>query len=92
MKQRFTSKQTSINSTKVPAVYSMKRAVDVMTGKTVVDIGGGRFDTAAEAARVYGAARRHESRRSPGLECCPVWSFDSSNTEKINFYLKSIDK
>lgn len=56
MKQRFTSKQTSINSTKAPAVYSMKRAVDVMTGKTVVDIGGGRFDTAAEAARVYGAA------------------------------------
>lgn len=50
MKQRFTSKQTSINSTKAPAVYSMKRAVNVMTGKTVVDIGGGRFDTAAEAA------------------------------------------
>lgn len=56
MKQRFTSKQTSINSIKSPAVYSMKRAVNVMTGKTVVDIGGGRFDTAAEAARVYGAA------------------------------------
>lgn len=56
MKQRFTSRQTSINSTKAPAIYSMKRAVDVMTGKTVVDIGGGRFDTAAEAARVYGAA------------------------------------
>lgn len=50
MKQRFTSKQTSINSIKAPAVYSMKRAVNVMTGKTVVDIGGGRFDTAAEAA------------------------------------------
>lgn len=50
MKQRFTSKQTSINSTKAPAVYSMKRAVNAMTGKTVVDIGGGRFDTAAEAA------------------------------------------
>lgn len=56
MKQRFTSKQTSINGTKAPAVYSMKRAVNVMTGKTVVDIGGGRFDTAVEAARVYGAA------------------------------------
>lgn len=40
MKQRFTSKQTSINSTKAPAVYSMKKAVNVMTGKTVVDIGG----------------------------------------------------
>lgn len=50
MKQSFTSKQTSINSTKAPAVYSMKRAVRVMTGKTVVDIGGGRFDTATKAA------------------------------------------
>lgn len=56
MKQRFTSRQTSINSTKAPAVYSMKRAVEAMTGKKVVDIGGGRFDTAAEVARVYGAA------------------------------------
>lgn len=56
MKQRFTSRQTSINSRKAPAVYSMPKAVDVMTGKTVVDIGGGRFDTAQEAARVYGAA------------------------------------
>lgn len=55
MKQRFTSRQTSINSRKAPAVYSMPKAVDVMTGKTVVDIGGGRFDTAQEAARVYGA-------------------------------------
>lgn len=50
MKQRFTSKQTTINSIKAPAVYSMKRAVNVMTGKTVVDIGGGRFDTAAVLA------------------------------------------
>lgn len=43
MKQRFTSRQTSINSRKAPAVYSMPKAV--------VDIGGGRFDTAQEAAR-----------------------------------------
>lgn len=50
MKQRFTSKQTSINSRKAPAVYSMPNAVDVMTGKTVIDIGGGRFDTAQKAA------------------------------------------
>lgn len=56
MKQRFTSKQTSINSTKAPAVYSMKRAVNVMTGKTVVDIGGGRFDTAAVLAGSYDVA------------------------------------
>ena len=52
MKQRFTSRQTSINSRKAPAVYSMPKAVDVMTGKTVVDIGGGRFDTAQKAAAI----------------------------------------
>lgn len=36
MKQRFTSKQTSINSIKAPAIYSMKRAVNVMTGKRLL--------------------------------------------------------
>lgn len=55
MKQTYTSKETSINSKKAPAVYGMKKAIDTMTGKKVVDIGGGRFDTAQEAARVYGA-------------------------------------
>lgn len=48
MKQRYTSRQTSINSKKAPAVYSMPKAIDIMTGKSVVDIGGGRFDTAQE--------------------------------------------
>ena len=55
MKQRFTSAATSINSKKAPAVYSMKKAVEAMTGRKVVDIGGGRYDTGAEAARAYGA-------------------------------------
>lgn len=95
MKQRFTSKQTSINSTKAPAVYSMKRAVDIMTGKTVVDIGGGRFDTAAEAARGYGAAVfiYDPFNRTPEHNAAVLaGSFDSSNTEKIKIYPKSIDK
>lgn len=51
MKQTYTSRQTSINSKKAPAVYGMKKAIDTMTGKKVIDIGGGRFDTAQEAAR-----------------------------------------
>ena len=55
MKQTFTSRQTSINSGKAPAIYGMKRAIDTMTGKNVIDIGGGRFDTAKEAARKYSA-------------------------------------
>lgn len=55
MKQRFTSAQTSINSTKAPAVYGMKKAIEAMSGKKVVDVGGGRFDTAKKAARAYNA-------------------------------------
>ena len=53
--QTYTSKRTSINSGKAPAIYGMKKAIAIMTGKKVIDIGGGRFDTAQEAARVYGA-------------------------------------
>lgn len=53
--QTYTSKQTSINSKKAPAIYNMGRAIDTMTGKKVIDIGGGRFDTAQEAARIYSA-------------------------------------
>lgn len=53
--QNYTSKQTSINSKKAPAVYSMGRAIEAMTDKRVLDVGGGRFDTAQEAARSYGA-------------------------------------
>lgn len=55
MKQTYTSKQTSINSKKAPAIYGMKKAIETMTGKRVIDIGGGRFDTAQEAARKYSA-------------------------------------
>lgn len=54
--QTYTSRQTSINSRKAPAVYSMKKAVEIMTGKQVIDIGGGRYDTATEAAKAYKAA------------------------------------
>ena len=55
MKQTYTSKETSINSKKTPAIYGMKKAIAAMTGKKVIDIGGGRFDTAAETARSYAA-------------------------------------
>lgn len=54
--QKYTSKATSINSTKAPAVYGMKKAIAHMTGKAVIDIGGGKFDTAAAVAAEYGAA------------------------------------
>ena len=55
MKQTFTSKATSINSKKAPAIYGMKKAVEAMTGRKVVDVGGGQYDTGAEAARAYDA-------------------------------------
>ncbi len=47
-KQNYTSANTSINSSKLPAVYSMKKAVNAITGKHVIDIGGGKFDNAIE--------------------------------------------
>lgn len=55
MEQKYTSRRTSINSSKAPVIYGLKKAVDVMTGKRVIDIGGGRFDTAVEAAKQCGA-------------------------------------
>lgn len=54
--QGFTSKATSINSRKAPAIYGMKKAVAIMTGRAVLDVGGGRYDTAAPVAAEYGAS------------------------------------
>lgn len=45
MKQEFTSANTSINSTKVPALF---KKVDWSMIHKNVDIGGGKFDTATE--------------------------------------------
>lgn len=55
MKQTFTSRQTSINSAKAPAIYGMKKAIEIMKDKYVIDIGGGRYDTAVEVAKKYNA-------------------------------------
>lgn len=41
--QEFSSAATSINSTKLPAIYKM---VDFRSGDVVVDFGGGKFDNA----------------------------------------------
>lgn len=43
--QEFTSKDTSINSTKLPAIYKL---VDFPEGSLVLDYGGGKFDNATE--------------------------------------------
>lgn len=51
--QKYTSANTSINSTKCPAVYGMRKAIEIMTGKTVIDIGGGKYDIAIEKAKGY---------------------------------------
>lgn len=42
--QSFTSANTSINSKKAPAIYSMPKAIELMKGKKVIDIGGGKND------------------------------------------------
>lgn len=41
--QEFSSAATSINSTKLPAIYNM---VNFRPGDVVVDFGGGKFDNA----------------------------------------------
>lgn len=43
--QNYTSKNTSINSTKVPAVF---KKVYWTAGRTNLDLGGGKYDTATE--------------------------------------------
>lgn len=55
MKQKFTSANTSINKTKAPAIYNMKKAIELMTNKSVIDIGGGKYDIATEKAKEYNA-------------------------------------
>lgn len=45
VEQEYTSKDTSINSTKLPAIY---RLVNLHPGELVLDYGGGKFDIAAE--------------------------------------------
>lgn len=46
--QNYTSANTSINSTKLPMVYSNSKALGIIKGKKVIDIGGGKFDNAVE--------------------------------------------
>ena len=53
--QNITSANTSINSKKAPAIYSMPKAIELMKGKKVIDIGGGKYDTAILKAVEYGA-------------------------------------
>lgn len=55
MNQKYTSADTSINGAKAPAIYGMKKAIEIMAAKTVIDVGGGKFDTAIEKAAKYGA-------------------------------------
>lgn len=47
MKQEYTSENTSINKTKVPAVFK-KAEKEFREGHINIDIGGGKFDTATQ--------------------------------------------
>lgn len=48
--QEFTSKNTSINSTKLPAIFKL---VNLQPGTINVDVGGGRFDNVADYLSQY---------------------------------------
>lgn len=56
MEQKYTSALTSINSRKAPAIYSNPIAISYMRHKTVIDIGGGKYETAVIKAREYNAS------------------------------------
>lgn len=43
--QEFTSEKTSINSSKLPAIYKM---IHIPAGSVVIDYGGGKFDNAVD--------------------------------------------
>lgn len=49
--QEFTSERTSINSTKLPAIYSL---VNFPKGSVVIDFGGGKFDIGTEYLEAQG--------------------------------------
>lgn len=51
-KQRFTSKNTSINKNKVPALFGKFKGWK--NGATNYDCGGGKYDTATEFLKAYG--------------------------------------
>lgn len=53
--QEFTSANTSVNSTKAPAVYSNKIAQNLIRNKRVIDMGGGKYDTGVKAGAKVGA-------------------------------------
>lgn len=55
MKQEFTSKSTSINKNKVPAVF---KKINWKRGDFNLDIGGGKYDTATEYLKSFGAENR----------------------------------
>lgn len=54
MAQNYTSANTSINSTKLPMVYTNKTAIEIIKGKKVLDVGGGKFDNAIEYCKTLG--------------------------------------
>lgn len=54
--QKYTSANTSINCKKCPAIYGMKKAIEIMKEKSVIDIGGGKYDTAIGKAEEYNAS------------------------------------
>ena len=52
-KQRYSSANTSINSKKLPAIYTLRS--NDLREKEIIDIGGGKYDIAKEWGRANGA-------------------------------------
>lgn len=75
--QKYTSANTSINSTKLPMVYTNKIAKEIIANKKVIDVGGGKFDNAIEYCKtlntklsVYDKYNRTEEHNKKVLSEC----------------------
>lgn len=52
--QTYTSRNTSINSTKLPKIYNMRLVRESIIGKRILDVGGGKFNNAVKAMHKIG--------------------------------------
>lgn len=85
--QKYSSKNTSINSSKLPAIYSKLTKIHSLTkGETILDIGGGKFDNAIQYMKaefdvtvlVYDKYNRSEEHNQNVLRQCMLNKADAS--------------
>lgn len=91
-KQKYTSKNTSINSNKLPIIYSKINKIHTINGvKRILDVGGGKFDNAVQYMKeafdisvlVYDKFNRSEEHNLNVLKQCSVDKADLSIVSNV---------